>query len=263
MQSSIFISHGAPNLVLRNTKNKYFLESLGTKFSKPKAILIISPHWTTQELCITSNEESSTIHDFGGFEKVLYSMTYPSPSDEILTQEIKKLLMAHGLVVHEQNNRGLDHGAWMPLMLMYPQHDIPVIQLSLLSNQPPKFHYQLGKVLRTLRLKNILLIASGTFTHNLKDSFQLMKQARFNDSLQYTDEFVNWIDHHLNDDQKLLHYRTLAPNAINNHPTDEHFLPFFFTLGTKFDDEVLVKIHDSVDMGMSMNAYQTEQLNSF
>jgi 4,5-DOPA dioxygenase extradiol len=254
---TLFISHGSPDLILRNTPAKLFLENLSKTLPIPKAILIISPHWSTYELNITANVEKTTIYDFGGFPDPLYQMSYASPSDEALTTEIITLLKQNGFNVHNNPKRGLDHGAWMPLSLIYPQKNIPVIQLSLLALEPPKVHYQIGQILKEFRKNDILIIASGTFTHNLKDSFHLMKNNQYEKELPYTKEFVQWFDENLNDDEKLLNYRTLVPNYHENHPTDEHFLPFFITLGTKLDGEKLIKIHDSVDMGMSMNAYKT------
>lgn len=260
LMPSLFISHGSPDLMLRNTPAKLFLENLAKALPLPKAILIISPHWSTEQLAITSNIDKKTIYDFGGFPQALYQMNYPSPSDENLALEIKTLIENHHLKVYNDPKRGLDHGAWMPLSLIYPNKEIPVIQLSLLYQKEPMFQYNLGKILRLIRPQNVLIIASGTFTHNLRDSFNLMKNHQYEKQLPYTKDFVKWFDDNLNHDEMLFDYRHLAPNYHENHPTDEHFLPFFITLGTKFDNEKLIKIHDSVDAGMSMNAYMTSTI---
>ena len=168
MQPALFLSHGSPLLALQDIPAHRFLSSLGASLARPKAIVVISAHWETALPTVTSDHTNATIHDFGGFPAQLYALTYPAPGAPELTERLVDLLVAAGLRTAVEHGRGLDHGAWVPLLLMWPDHPIPVLQLSVQSHLGPGHHLQLGRALAELRRENVLVIASGSFTHNLR-----------------------------------------------------------------------------------------------
>lgn len=165
---ALFISHGAPTLALEPGPTRGFLAQLGSGFERPRAILSISAHWETPAPEISAVLQPETIHDFYGFPEALYAMRYPAPGAPELAARAVQLLAGSGIgAVTAQ--RGLDHGAWVPLMLMYSQADIPVTQLSVQSVLGPEHHWRMGEALRPLRDEGVLIIASGSVTHNLRE----------------------------------------------------------------------------------------------
>lgn len=231
MLPSIFVSHGSPMLSIQNNRTTKFLEELPSMFDKPKYILVISAHWTSDKLEILSNPEPSIIHDFYGFPKELYEQEYKAFSDIHKINEIENLLKQNNIEVSRNNRRiGFDHGVWSPLSIMYPDANIPIIQLSLPMSFKPKELVVLGKVLSVLR-NDTLILSSGAMTHNLKDA-KFSKEDDIADS--YAKEFHDWVIKKVEqkEDDALINFIEKAPFVYKNHPSLEHFLPFFVTLGS-------------------------------
>ena len=253
---ALFISHGAPTLPLEDSPARHFIESLGAKLPKPRAILAVSAHWETAHPAVSTAEKPETIHDFHGFPQALYALRYPAPGAPQLAHRVVELLGTKGMSVAIDPNRGLDHGAWTPLLLMYPQADIPVTQLSIQSHQGPEYHWRIGEALRPLREEGVLVVASGSATHNLRE---FRANARDGETASWALAFGEWLadtlEHGRTDD--LLHYRARAPEAARNHPTDEHLLPVFVAAGAGTPRVPAKRIHSSYAYGViGMDAYR-------
>lgn len=211
-------------------------QSLAHSLPRPRAIVVVSAHWTTLTATVSACPQPGTIHDFHGFPPALYELSYPAPGAPELAIEIARELPGIGIDLL----RGLDHGAWSPLRVMYPQADIPVIQLAVMPQASAATHYQLGQLLQPLTHKEILILASGGLTHNLND----ITDPAADDStlsasrpLPYVREFRDWFAAALQrrDLPALLDYRRQAPHAARAHPSPEHLLPLFVALGAAGD----------------------------
>lgn len=227
---TLFVSHGAPTLPIEPGETGVAWQKIAAQLPKPVAILMISAHWETDIPTISSAIQPETIHDFSGFPPALYQLQYPAPGAPELAQTAAETLQQAGIPVQLSNTHGLDHGAWVPLSLMYPAADIPVTQLSLQPNQNPSWHIALGRALKPLREQGVLIVGSGSITHNLRAIFQY----RQGDPVpQWVTEFCDWMAEKIQagDLDALSDYRRLAPYAAQNHPTDEHLLPLFVALG--------------------------------
>jgi len=249
---ALFVSHGAPTLIIDDCPTRDFLLQLGKEIGKPKGIVCVSAHWTTAEPRVTMHPSPSTIYDFGGFPDELYSLQYPAPGDPVLAKRVMSLLHAQGMPAEKDMARGYDHGTWVPLMLMYPEADIPVIQLSVQPHEGPEHHQAIGKALHALRDEEVLIIASGSATHNLRDFFGRELDA---EPLPYAQEYVDWLKDAVVEGRtnELLDYAHCGPHAAKNHPTPEHFLPLFVPLGSGGAGKVL---HDACTYGaISMAAF--------
>jgi 4,5-DOPA dioxygenase extradiol len=227
---SLFISHGAPNLLLQGTPAFYFLSGLGATLPRPRAIVCISAHWDTARPALSAAAQPAMIYDFYGFPESLYKIQYPAPGAPELAAEIVALLQRGGLVADLDETRGLDHGAWVPLSLMYPHADIPVIQLSVQSIASPLQHWQMGAALQPLRERGVLILGSGGATHNLRE---FSRHALDAPPADYALQFHDWLAEVIAQGElaALLNYHNCAPHATRNHPTPEHFLPLFVPLG--------------------------------
>jgi 4,5-DOPA dioxygenase extradiol len=255
-QKAYFLSHGSPTLIFDNVEARDFIMGLAKDIQRPKAIVMVSAHWETQSPNVNSVEINSTIHDFYGFPEKMYQLRYEPKGDKALAQDIVNLLAENGLMAGIDENRGLDHGAWVPLKLMYPEADIPVLQLSIQSHLGTGHHYELGRAISKLRDENILIIASGSFTHNLREI-----NWRGGPEAEWSKQFSDWFHAALIKNRvcDLLAYRRLAPFAQKNHPTDEHLLPIFVALGAASPDPQIKRIHSSVTFGsLRMDAYSFE-----
>lgn len=227
---TLFVSHGAPTLPLEPGLTGAAWQKIAAQLPEPSAILVISAHWETDIPTVSSAVKPETIHDFSGFPEALYQLQYPVPGAPELAKATAEALQHAGISAQLDSARGLDHGAWVPLSLMYPAADIPVAQLSLQPDKNPAWHIALGRALQPLREQGVLIIGSGSITHNLRAIFQ----HRQGDPVPYwVTEFCDWITEKIQagDIDALCNYRSLAPNAIKNHPTDEHLLPLFVALG--------------------------------
>lgn len=248
---ALFISHGAPTLAIEDNEAHRFLAGLGDRLGRPKAVLMISAHYESAVPTVTASERPETIHDFGGFPRELYEITYPAPGDPALANRVFELLNENGLRARTDTERGLDHGAWVPLLLMYPEADVPVVQLSIDPRQDPGYHHRLGELLRPLRDEGVLIVGSGGATHNLR----LFFGARHDDPVpEWVRGFSDWLSSSIMADRRddLIHYRTKGPNAADNHPTEEHYLPLLVALGATTPDDPRQRIHTSHTYGALM-----------
>jgi 4,5-DOPA dioxygenase extradiol len=254
MFPSLFVSHGSPEILITESPARDFLSRLGTALGRPDAILVVSAHWETAEPALNTVETNATIHDFGGFPAPLYAMQYPAPGSPALAEKAAALLREAGLLVRMDTRRGLDHGAWVPLMLAYPAADIPVVQLSVQPRQGPAHHLALGQALRPLREQGVLIIGSGSFTHNLQEYFRDPANAS---EPEWVTQFADWFDHALAESRldDLLRYRQLAPHAERNHPTDEHLLPLYTALGAAGEKARAERLHVSAAGVLRLDAY--------
>ncbi|HEX3484482.1 MAG TPA: class III extradiol ring-cleavage dioxygenase [Micropepsaceae bacterium] len=248
MLPTLFISHGAPTLPLDDCPARDFLKSLGAKLPRPRAVLAISAHWDNATPTVNRVAVNETIHDFYGFPDALYRMQYPAPGSGALAGRTLELLAHAGFATATDKTRGLDHGAWVPLMLMYPQADVPIVQLSIQSPLGPAHHFKLGRALAALRKEDVLVIGTGSFTHNLR-----ALDRRQMDGLEpaWSVAFSDWIHAALTEGRTadLLSYRTLAPHAVQAHPTDDHFLPLFAALGAGGEGAKPERLHKSATFG--------------
>ncbi|NIF29875.1 dioxygenase [Pantoea sp. Tr-811] len=230
MLPSLFISHGSPMLALQPGASGPALAALARALPRPKAVVVVSAHWESRELLVTGSAHPETWHDFHGFPPALYAVQYPAPGEPALAGQVSELLNAAGLPARLDAQRPFDHGAWVPLSLMYPQADIPLIQVSLPSQAGPALQLKVGQALAGLRSEGILLVGSGSITHNLGE---LDWHAGPEVIEPWALAFRDWVVQRLQaDDQAaLLDYRKQAPFAVRNHPSDEHLLPLYFALG--------------------------------
>ena len=256
---TIFVSHGAPTLVIEPSPARDFLVALGrdidARFGRPAAVVAVSAHWETSVPAASIAASPATIHDFGGFPDQLHRMRYAAPGAPTTAQEVVRRLTAAGVEATTDRDRGLDHGAWVPLCLMYPDADVPVTQLSVQPSRDPRHHHRIGEALRPLREEGVLLLGSGSITHNLREL-----SARPAEEAPHVRQFVDWIAERAaaGDAASLLDYRRLAPHAERNHPTDEHLLPLFVVLGAAASQR-LRRIHASVTFGsLRMDAFEAD-----
>jgi 4,5-DOPA dioxygenase extradiol len=247
MLPSLFVSHGAPTLPLQEIPARAFLQGLEARIGRPKAILAVSAHWETARPEVSAPAVNDTIHDFYGFPKPLYELRYPAPGSAALAARVAELT---GAAI--EPTRGLDHGAWVPLMLAWPAADIPAAQLSLQTEAGPRHHLELGRQLAPLRDEGVLVLGTGSFTHNLRE---LAWSGGAAAEPAWVTRFSDWVDRALVEGRTddLVDYRRLAPDAVRNHPTEEHFLPLFVAFGA---GGRAVRLHSSSTMGaLRMDAY--------
>lgn len=230
MLPSLFISHGSPMLALEPGASGPALTRLAAELPRPNAIVIMSAHWESAELIVSSGAAPETWHDFGGFPPALFAVQYPAPGNPQLAAKVAQRLADNDLPARLDPRRPFDHGTWVPLSLMYPQADIPVVQVSLPSQRGPAFQTHIGRALAGLREEGILLIGSGSITHNLRELDWHAGPERIE---PWAKAFRDWMIEKLEaDDEAALHdYRRAAPHAARNHPSDEHVLPLFFARG--------------------------------
>jgi 4,5-DOPA dioxygenase extradiol len=254
IQPAVFVSHGSPMMALEPGQAGAALAKLGRDLPRPEAILVVSAHWETTSPVVSIAPRPETIHDFGGFPRALYELQYPAPGAPALGARVKALLDAAGLPTTLDAARGLDHGAWVPLRYLYPDADVPVTQLSIQPDRSPLHHYRLGEALRPLLDDGVLILASGSLTHNLQEW-----RGRTGDApARYVAEFQGWVERTIEqrDIAALLDYRRLAPHAARAHPTDEHWLPIYVALGAGGVCGRVERLTDEVTYGMlAMDGY--------
>lgn len=233
MLPAIFISHGSPMLAIEPAAARDFLKTLPDLLpERPKAILMVSAHWERLRPTVNAPAHNETIHDFGGFPPALYQLQYPAPPAADIARRVAELLSAGGLPTDIDTRRGLDHGAWVPLIVAWPDADIPVLQLSVQTHLGPEHHYRLGQLLAPLREEGVLIIGSGSFTHDLS-SFRASGGRIDAPEQDWVHVFAEWMAAALREGRTndLLNYRQLAPEAAHNHPTEDHLLPLYVPLG--------------------------------
>jgi 4,5-DOPA dioxygenase extradiol len=245
----LFVPHGAPTMALEPGAAGAALSAFANRLSRPQAILVISAHWNTNVPTFSAACKPETIHDFYGFPQALYAIRYPVCGAVKWAMEGRALLEEAGFEVAIDPKRGLDHGAWVPLRIMYPDASVPVAALSLQTSLGPEHHYRLGRALAPLREAGVLTVASGNLTHNL-GHFGLRRGMGA--TLDYVEKFQAWWRERIEarDVESLLDYRRRAPGGLEAHPTEEHLLPFFVALGAageKFESEI---VHSGIDHEM-------------
>ena len=243
-------------LAVQESPASKYLGEMGRSLPEPRAILVVSAHWETMGgPAVSLAAQPETIHDFGGFPPVLYGLRYPAPGAPELAERTASLLEQAGFAVGRSPARGLDHGAWVPLRLMYPDASIPVTQLSILRGASPAAHEALGSALAPLADEGVLVIGSGSLTHNLYEFRGGLIDAPVPDWVR---RFGTWMADrlHANDRHALLDYRSQAPDAVRNHPTDEHLMPLYVAMGAAGEGAVAERIHTSHEYGvLAMDAY--------
>lgn len=252
----LFISHGAPTFALEPGLLGPQLAALGLNLPAIKAVLVVSPHWQTGGVRVMTSAAPQTVHDFGGFPAPLYALQYPALGQPQLAAEAGRLLAQAGFPVAIDAQRGLDHGAWVPLMHMLPEARVPVFQVSMPLTLDTAGALHMGQVLAPLREQGVLILGSGSMTHNL---YEIDRSGA--SQAAYAIEFNNWVRHAVtaNDIDSLVHYRQLAPHAERAHPTEEHFLPLLVALGAQGAKESgLLEPVQVIDGGMTYGVLSME-----
>ena len=250
--SPIFVSHGSPMLALDAGTAGEAWRRLADELPRPRAILAISAHWSRPQPALTGVAQPATIHDFYGFPAPMYQLQYPAPGAPELAADLRQRLVDAGFDAGIDHEWGLDHGAWVPLRVMYPEADIPVVQLAIQHRLDPAHHYRVGQALAGLVDEDVLVFASGSLTHNL---YERVPHPQ-------TRSFQQWFAERLaaNDVEALLDYRHRAPDAVLHHPTDEHLLPLFVALGAAGKGAKASQRYDALSSGggLAMDLYRFE-----
>jgi len=250
---TLFVSHGAPTTIIDpDSPARTFLTGLGDKIDRPNAIVSITAHWVTGAPKVGAAAHPETIHDFYGFPQELYEMEYPASGNPSLAHEIDRLLREAGFDSRIDEKRGLDHGTWSPLKLMYPGADIPVVQLSV-RRSDPAHHLALGQALVPLRNQGVLVMGSGSTTHNLGDFTYGSATAA-----PWAQAFEDWLRENLEagDWEALVAYRREAPNGERAHPSEEHLMPLFAALGAAGENAKTETLHSGIEHGsIGMSAF--------
>ncbi|MFV5403221.1 class III extradiol ring-cleavage dioxygenase [Acinetobacter sp. 228] len=248
----LFISHGSPMLALNPEQVGPALHRLSLNLPRPTAIIVMSAHWESEVLEVNTSIRPETWHDFRGFPPELYELRYPAPGNPELAEQVLGLLANAGFSAHANSTRPRDHGVWMPLLHMYPEADIPVVEISLPITMSAEDIYRIGQTLASLRDQQVFLIGSGSITHNLRE---LSWQGNTDEVPEWASTFRNYVANKLvhSDFDAVLDWQTL-PHIKRNHPTLEHFAPLFFAMGTGNRFSV---VHSSFTMGaLGMDIYR-------
>lgn len=254
MLPSLFVSHGAPTLILENGPTCDFLRGLGTSLGRPQAVIAVSAHWETKDPRVSAAAQPATIHDFTGFPDALYRMAYSPRGAPDIAARAATLLRQNGIAGHIDAERGLDHGAWVPLMLMYPKADIPVLQLSVQPQRDPAHHLAVGRALASLRGEDVLILGSGGAVHNLS----ALAWNRHGAPEAWAQGFDDWLVQKIEGAavDELVAYRERATGAVQSHPRDEHLLPLFVALGAAGEAAIGKRINAGFEHGsLSMAAF--------
>jgi 4,5-DOPA dioxygenase extradiol len=237
---TIFFGHGNPmNAVLRNAYTDGWA-AIGSSLPRPKAVLCVSAHWYLPGTAVTAMSAPRTIHDFGGFPRELYQVEYPAPGSPALARRVRDLLAAEtgepAIAVELDQSWGLDHGTWSVLCHVFPQADIPVVQLRIDETQAPEFHYQVGKLLRPLRDEGVLVIGSGNIIHNLHTYAWGKHEV---EPFDWAVRFEKLARELLltGDDVPLVKYEHLGRDALLAAPTPDHYLPLLYVMGLRREDD--------------------------
>jgi len=253
---SLFVSHGAPTFALDPGLLGPKLNQFGEQLPDLTAVAVISAHWQTDGVRVMQSAVPETLHDFGGFPQALYQLRYPAPGAPLLASETAALLKAAGIEASLDDRRGFDHGVWVPLLYLLPEAQVPVYQVSMPFDLDAKGALQLGRALQRLRQRGVLVMGSGSLTHNLREIGLSDPKAT-----QYAAEFTAWIRAHIErrDLQALVEYRRRAPHAERAHPTEEHFLPLLVALGASGDADAVTVLEGGMTYGvLSMESYAFE-----
>lgn len=255
----LFLSHGSPMHAIEPSLAATVWAQVAAGLPRPSAVLMVSAHWESSLPLLGGSALPETIHDFGGFPTELYRLRYPASGAPEVAQQALNLLRAAGFTAGIDGFRGLDHGAWIPLLKMFPHADVPVLQLSVQPALGALHHHALGVALARLREAGVLIVGSGHMTHNLRDAFAGMRAGGEPDVAAYAREFRDWVDAALREGRvdELLQWDTLAPHARRAHPTPEHFLPLFVALGAAGAEAQVHSLCAGYDFGvLAMDAYR-------
>ncbi len=228
-QPVLFISHGAPTLALAENDATRAWRDIGWSLVEPRAVLVASAHHDAPGPMLTGDPTPATIHDFHGFPRELYDVRYPAPGAPDVVNEVRELLLASGVKASIDSLRGIDHGVWVPLLRLFPEANVPVISMSIDSRRDATWHQRLGAALSILRQQGVLVIGSGSLTHNLRATNWQAAPSAGSDRAR---GFADWVQEKLaiGDHDALLAW-TQASEAAYNHPTPEHWMPFYVALG--------------------------------
>jgi 4,5-DOPA dioxygenase extradiol len=252
---TLFVSHGSPTFAIDPGRAGPLLTQLGRDLPRPEAVLVLSPHWITRGLRVATTETPETIHDFGGFPEELYRIQYTAPGSTDVAMRALELLNADGWQPQPDNERGLDHGAWVPVRHLYPDADVPVFQVSMPHTLDGAGAVKLGRALAPLADEGVLIIGSGSITHNL---YEVRWDAREGDGDTYATEFVSWARNAVktHDENALANYLTSAPHARRAHPTPDHYLPLPFAFGASDRAAPVSVVDGGMTFGvLAMDAY--------
>ncbi|MHA0858030.1 DODA-type extradiol aromatic ring-opening family dioxygenase [Paenibacillus sp. CMAA1364] len=261
---SLFVAHGSPMLALEDHKYTQFLQKLSFQFKKPRAIVVFSAHWDTPDQSMSVDDKHSTMHDFYGFPEEMYKLTYPVEGDPELNKELEDIFKRNNLKYVNERGRGLDHGVWIILQKMYPEANIPVVELSVDSTRTPEEQYKIGSMLAELRKKDVLIIASGGLVHNLR------KIKHSDQPDPWAVEFDNWVAEQLEqwNLKSLFEYQEIAPNADQAvpHYGAEHFIPIFYAMGAADDERQAKRLfqdyqHGNISLNCWMFGAESDQLD--
>jgi 4,5-DOPA dioxygenase extradiol len=249
---SLFISHGSPMFALEPGELGPNLRDVGESLRGISAVLVVSPHWQTRGVRVGTSAAPQTIHDFGGFPAPLYALQYQAPGAPALALDASRLLADAGFDVTLDAQRGLDHGAWVPLRYLFPEADMPVFQVSLPHDLDAAGALRLGRALAPLRERGVLIVGSGSLTHNLYEFRQHISDP------EYAQQFADWVRDAVaaRDVEALVDYRRRAPHAQRAHPTEEHFLPLLVAAGASGDGEAVRLVAGGMTYGvLSMDSF--------
>jgi 4,5-DOPA dioxygenase extradiol len=230
--------------------------ALAKHLPTPKAVLMVTAHWESNLPMLSGNANPSMIYDFGGFPEALYKISYPAAGAPDIAAQAQALLKEAGFTAGIDGCRGFDHGTWVPLLKMYPDADVPIVQLSVQSAMNPRHHFDVGRALAPLAREGVLIVGSGHLTHNLRD---WMMSRRQTENAPYAVDFQRWVFDHLaaHDVDALTRYRQDAPDAVRAHPTEEHFMPLFVALGAAGADANVERVFDGFEgHALAMDAYR-------
>lgn len=253
--STIFVSHGAPSLPFEDIPARSFLSDLGSKYGKFDAVLCISAHWQTARPKLNVVEINETIHDFYGFAPELYEIDYPAKGSPELAKHAQNLIKDAGIPCDLDLSRGIDHGAWIPMFLMYPDINMPVFQLSIQQNLDPLNHLELGHALESLKEDKVLILGSGGAVHPL--GYAPLRPGAVTD--EWAVEFNEWLKEAVitGDIESLIDYKNRSPYPERAHPYPDHFMPLLTAMGAAGEGVTGKIIHDSWYWGdMGMGAYE-------
>lgn len=256
---ALFVSHGSPMLMLETETPTYaFLTGLAQQLPRPKAVLAVSAHWCTVAPMVSGAAAPATIHDFYGFPDILYRKQYNPPGSPDVAARVADLLQKGGMSAAIHPSRGLDHGAWAPMCLIWPDADVPTLQLSVQPRQSAAYHLALGRLLRPLLDEGVLVLGSGSATHNLgamtRDDFHAPPP-------DWSKAFADWLTDRIaaGDDAALSDWLRAAPSTRQSHPTDEHYLPLLVAMGAAGEGARGDCLHDAYNYGsLAMHAYRFE-----
>lgn len=255
----LFLGHGSPMNAIEENEFVIGFRNLATTIPKPNAILCVSAHWETKGTFVTAMQIPKTIHDFGGFPEELFKVEYPAPGSPELAKEAKSIITKTEVILDEK--WGLDHGAWSVIKHLYPNADIPIIQMSLDYSQSPQYHYELAKELKTLREKGVLIIGSGNMVHNLG----MVEWKRLNETFAYdwaieaNEKMKQFIleDNH----QPLIDYSKQGKSFQLAIPSPDHYLPLLYTLALKEKNEKVSIFNDKAVAGaLTMTSIKIENV---